>query len=208
MPGYIVAVLQWFQHPKPESPHHATYKNQPINYGAKVQFFAPADNSAPLTDTQKNHTRTGSGMSALLCTSSRPHATSGTQYTSIRSIKWHWSHSGRHGTTTGLLRHTPGAEVRYHSSDMVLHVSSDASYLSEPEARSRTGGHFYLGQKYGQHVSLASWSMLCPPQRKQKSGPSSTMPKRHHHCKLCWKKWGIHNHPPPSRQTLQQHTGY
>jgi hypothetical protein len=28
---------------------------------------------------------------------------------------------------------------------MVLQVSSDASYLSEPEARSRTGGNFYLG---------------------------------------------------------------
>jgi hypothetical protein len=39
----------------------------------------------------------------------------------------------------------PDAEVRFHSSDMVLQVSSDASYLSEPEARSRTGVHFYLG---------------------------------------------------------------
>jgi hypothetical protein len=28
---------------------------------------------------------------------------------------------------------------------MVLQVSSDVSYLLEPEARSRTGGHFYLG---------------------------------------------------------------
>jgi hypothetical protein len=27
---------------------------------------------------------------------------------------------------------------------MVLQVSSDASYLSEPEAHIRTGGHFYL----------------------------------------------------------------
>jgi hypothetical protein len=39
----------------------------------------------------------------------------------------------------------PDAEVRFHSSDMVLQVSSAASYLSEPEARSGTGGHFYLG---------------------------------------------------------------
>ena len=27
---------------------------------------------------------------------------------------------------------------------MILHVHSDASYLSEPKARSRAGGHFYL----------------------------------------------------------------
>jgi hypothetical protein len=39
----------------------------------------------------------------------------------------------------------PDAEVRFHSSDMVLQVSSDASYLSEPEARSQTGGNFNLG---------------------------------------------------------------
>jgi hypothetical protein len=37
----------------------------------------------------------------------------------------------------------PNTEVRFHSSDMVLQVSSDASYFLEPEARSRTGGHFY-----------------------------------------------------------------
>jgi hypothetical protein len=36
-------------------------------------------------------------------------------------------------------------EVRFYASDMVLQVSSNISYLSEPAARSRTGGHFYLG---------------------------------------------------------------
>ena len=30
------------------------------------------------------------------------------------------------------------------ASDMVLAVHSDASYLSEPKARSRAGGHFFL----------------------------------------------------------------
>eukprot|EP00957_Ditylum_brightwellii_P100386 7651988-Ditylum_brightwellii.AAC.1 len=33
----------------------------------------------------------------------------------------------------------PDAVLRYHKSDMVLYVHSDASYLSEPEARSRAG---------------------------------------------------------------------
>eukprot|EP00957_Ditylum_brightwellii_P020181 1522065-Ditylum_brightwellii.AAC.1 len=36
----------------------------------------------------------------------------------------------------------PDAALRYHKNDMVLHVHSDASYLSEPEARNRAGGHF------------------------------------------------------------------
>ena len=38
----------------------------------------------------------------------------------------------------------PNAVLRYLASDMILAVHSDASYLSEPKARSRAGGHFYL----------------------------------------------------------------
>jgi hypothetical protein len=30
---------------------------------------------------------------------------------------------------------------------MILYLHSDASYLSEAQARSRSGGHFYLGDK-------------------------------------------------------------
>eukprot|EP00957_Ditylum_brightwellii_P191329 14568203-Ditylum_brightwellii.AAC.1 len=41
----------------------------------------------------------------------------------------------------------PAAVLRYHKSDMVLYVHSDASYLSEPEARSRAGGHFFVSEK-------------------------------------------------------------
>jgi hypothetical protein len=38
----------------------------------------------------------------------------------------------------------PDAVVRFHASDMILHVESDASYLSEPKARSRAAGYYYL----------------------------------------------------------------
>jgi hypothetical protein len=38
----------------------------------------------------------------------------------------------------------PDACLRYKAIDMVLYIHSDASYLSEPKARSRSGGHFFL----------------------------------------------------------------
>jgi hypothetical protein len=41
----------------------------------------------------------------------------------------------------------PEAVVRYHASDMILHIASDASYLSEPKARSRIGGYYFLDGK-------------------------------------------------------------
>ena len=50
-------------------------------------------------------------------------------------------------TLTQLLNYCathPTATVTYHASQMILHIDSDASYLSESHACSRSGGHFYL----------------------------------------------------------------
>eukprot|EP00957_Ditylum_brightwellii_P196390 14963478-Ditylum_brightwellii.AAC.1 len=41
----------------------------------------------------------------------------------------------------------PDAILRYHASDMVLHIHSDASYLSALRAWSRAGGHFFLSKR-------------------------------------------------------------
>ena len=41
----------------------------------------------------------------------------------------------------------PNAVICYHRSDMILKIHSDASYLSEKEARSRAGGYFFLANK-------------------------------------------------------------
>jgi hypothetical protein len=39
------------------------------------------------------------------------------------------------------------ATIKYHASDMILHIHSDASYLSVSNAQSRLGGLFFLGNK-------------------------------------------------------------
>ena len=41
----------------------------------------------------------------------------------------------------------PNAGIRYVTSDMILNLHSDASYFSEPKAKSRAVGHFWLGNK-------------------------------------------------------------
>jgi hypothetical protein len=41
----------------------------------------------------------------------------------------------------------PLSVIRYHASDIVLYVHSDASYLSETQARSRGAGHFFLSSQ-------------------------------------------------------------
>jgi hypothetical protein len=41
----------------------------------------------------------------------------------------------------------PDTTIRYHASDMTLHIHSDASYLSVSNTRSRLGGLFFCGDK-------------------------------------------------------------
>jgi hypothetical protein len=38
----------------------------------------------------------------------------------------------------------PDDQVTYHASDMILHIHSDASYLSKEKARPRVGGYYFL----------------------------------------------------------------
>ncbi|MGL5499878.1 MAG: Ty1/Copia family ribonuclease HI, partial [Plesiomonas shigelloides] len=60
-------------------------------------------------------------------------ATENTRKAAIRLLNYAASH--------------PNATIKFIASDMQLKVFSDASYLSEPKARSRVGGYFYLGGK-------------------------------------------------------------
>jgi hypothetical protein len=39
----------------------------------------------------------------------------------------------------------PETKICYHASNMILHIHSEASYISENEAKSRAGGFFYMG---------------------------------------------------------------
>ena len=42
----------------------------------------------------------------------------------------------------------PNSTLRYHASNMILHVDTDAAYLITPGAKSRIAGYYYLSSKY------------------------------------------------------------
>jgi hypothetical protein len=48
----------------------------------------------------------------------------------------------------------PDVTIRYHASDMILHIHSDVSYLSVSNACSRLGGLFFCGYKPPQEDTL------------------------------------------------------
>jgi hypothetical protein len=52
---------------------------------------------------------------------------------------------GRHMQSLDYLASNQEAKVRFHTSDMIMNIHSNASYLSKKGAQSRACGHFFMG---------------------------------------------------------------
>ena len=108
-----------------------------------------------------------SNMQAQMMMPSPGPWTSSLDYSKLLALPILWPHHGQHypggpwnhcvctnqrnnktmDTTIQLLGYAalhPDAAIRFHKSDMILYVHSNASYLSEPNAKSQVGGLFYL----------------------------------------------------------------
>ena len=143
MPGYIEKALLRFGHEPPDKPQMQPYPHTLPTYGAKVQYAKPLDESPPAMKAEEKYIRQVIGvllyygravdstilvgLSSLAAAQARP-----TAYT-VYLVKWLLDYAATN----------PDAILTYKKSDMVLAVHSDASYLSEPSARSRVGGHFF-----------------------------------------------------------------
>jgi hypothetical protein len=145
MPGYVEKAIHRFTHPNPPRPQHSPHPWIAPTYGASIQYAAPDDESKPLD--AHGITRLQQIIGTLLFYA---RAVDNTMLVALGTL----ASSQTKGTdntmeaTMQLLDYAathPDAAIRYHKSDMVLYVHSDASYLSEPGARSRVGGIFYLG---------------------------------------------------------------
>ncbi len=144
MPGYVDKALRQFQHAKPTAPQHAPFPSAPINYGARKQYAKTPSTSPPLDHNGKKFIQQVCGKFLFLGRAVDP-----TLLCPISAIA---SQSAKptHDTllqTKQLLDYIATqdeAVLTYNASDMVLAIHSDASYLSEPGARSRAGGHFFL----------------------------------------------------------------
>jgi hypothetical protein len=144
MPGYVQTALDKFKHAKPRLATNTPSKwNQPI-YGKQSQLTNPADATAAMTNDQTKMLQRVVGTFLFYGCAVDPtllHAlndlasaqTKGTQATADAMIH-----------ILNYLATHPDATIRYYASDMALHIHSDASYLTAPEARSRAGGHFFL----------------------------------------------------------------
>lgn len=131
MPGYIERALQRFQHPIPDRPQHAPHAWTKPNYGAKIQYSPETDDTPPLDakDTKRVQEILGTLLYYARAVDSTMLAAIGT----LASQQANGTEAAMRALTQ-LLNYCathPDATVRFTASDMVLHVESDASYLSE-----------------------------------------------------------------------------
>jgi hypothetical protein len=144
MPSYITNVLNKFQHDTPKTPQHTPSRYITPVYGAKMQY-ATQDETPTLSDTECTTIQKITGY--VLHYSRAVDPTVIIPLNDIATEKT--TATKKTKTATGqildYLDTHPDAAIQLHASDMILHIHSDASYLSVSKSRSRLGGLFSLG---------------------------------------------------------------
>jgi hypothetical protein len=147
MPGYVTKALKRFNHSRPNKPQNQPYPHVPPKYGAKVQYAMPEDTSPKLSKEDKKFIQEVTGTFLFYA-----RAIDSTMLTALSALASEQADPTEATMTKckQFLDYAASQEdavVTYKASDMKLAVHSDASYLSEPKARSRAGGHFFLTKK-------------------------------------------------------------
>jgi hypothetical protein len=145
MPGYVSNILSKFQHDAPKHPQHTPSKYVTPVYGAKTQY-ATKDETPHLTAKQCLTIQTVTGSVLYYARAVDPTVLMPLNDIATEQTK---ATEKTQAATNQLLDYlaTRPATIRYHASDMILHIHSDASYLSVLNARSRIGGLFLCGDE-------------------------------------------------------------
>ena len=145
MPHYISSMIHKNQHPTPKSAQHSQHSWNIPTYGATQQLTKPPDTTAPLALSEVKRIQKSFGTLLYYVRSG-----DATMLVALGTIAAQQSIAIQ--TTSKCVNHLldychthSGAKLRYHASEMILHIHSDASYNLEAKARSPAGGQFYLG---------------------------------------------------------------
>jgi hypothetical protein len=144
MPGYVNNVLNKFQHDNPKTPQHTPSKYVSPVYGANMQYATHDD--TPLLSAKKYTTIRNITGSVLYYYRAADHTV--LMHLNDIATEKTTAMEKTQTATSQLLDYLvthPDATIRFYASDMILHIHSDASYLSFSKARSHLGGIFYLG---------------------------------------------------------------
>jgi hypothetical protein len=129
MPGYVSNILSEFQHDAPKHQQHTPSRYFTPVYGAKTQY-ATKDETPPLTAKQCLTIQKVTKSVLYYARAVEPTVLMPLNDIATEQTK---ATEKMQAATNQLLDYVathPDATIRYHSSDMILHIHSDASYLS------------------------------------------------------------------------------
>ena len=135
MPGYIIHELEKYNHPAPEKPQHAPYQWVTLVYGSREQKNPKKTSKSPLLNkdvTQYaqsidgNFLHYGRAVDLYKLPDLREIASERANPTTDTAIKCNM--------LMDYLHNNPDAVIRYHVSDMILKIVSDAEFLVLPQA--------------------------------------------------------------------------
>ena len=145
MPKYIEKALKRFQVETPKRCQNSPHQHTVPAYGAKTQFAIESDTSDEVTAAEKKFIQQVTGTLLYYARAVDP-----TILVALSAIAAQQAKPTERtmAKVKQLLQYCASQEeeavLTYRASDMVLAVHSDAGYLSESQARSRVGGHFFL----------------------------------------------------------------
>jgi hypothetical protein len=143
MPGYLSNVLSKFQHDSPKHPQHTPSRYVTPVYGAKTQYTTK-DETPPLTAQQCLTIQKVTGSVLYYARAVDPTVSMPLNDIATEQTKATEKTQAATNQMLDYLATHPYAAIRYHASYMILHIHSDASYISVSNARGRLGGLFFL----------------------------------------------------------------
>ena len=146
MPGYVQKALHRYQH-VPTKKQNAPFPAPRPVYGRAQQMTAPPDTSTILPQSAKKQIQQVIGtflyyalavdLTMLVALGSLASQQNSPTEKTMSELTWFLDYCAAH----------PDATIRFNTSEMTLWTASNASYLSEPKAKSRAGGLFFLSNK-------------------------------------------------------------
>jgi hypothetical protein len=146
MPGNVSNVLSKFQHDAPKHPQHTPSRYVTPVYGAKTQY-ATTDETPLLTAQQCLTIQKVTGSVLYYASAFDPTVLMPLNNIATEQSKATEKTQAATNQMLDYLATHPDATIRYHASDMISHIHSNASYLSVSNARSRLGGLFFPAQQ-------------------------------------------------------------
>ncbi len=145
MPGYICKMLLKYKHWMPTCPQHCPYAPAPDQYGAAAQSPLPVNISPKLLPEEIKEIQRVIGRILYYARAVDVAVLMALSSITIKQSKGTTSTMEKVKQLLDYLAMNPDATIQFKAYDMILNVHSDASYLSESDARSHACVHFSMG---------------------------------------------------------------